>query len=170
MNEKGPRRSSAPVSFRHRLQRNRGNLFIAALVVGMVLLQWPMLKGVFYRIGGATPPASAVAWRTDFAAAATESAEADKSILAVFTASWCPPCQVMKHDVWPDNEVGELANQRFVPVLIDVDVDTATAERYGIATIPTILVLDSKGAVREQVGFMSRGDMVDFLQRTSRKD
>ena len=41
------------------------------------------------------------------------------------------------------------------------------AERYGISSIPTILILDLGGKVRREAGFLSRQELLDFLSKNS---
>jgi protein disulfide-isomerase len=139
-----------------------------ALVLGAVVyMQWPMIKGAYYKATNAQAPASSVAWRTGgFDAALTESAATGKPVLVDFTASWCPPCKVMKHEVWPDAQVARAANEQYVPLLVDVDdpQNAEVAQRYGIRGIPTVLVLDAEGKVIRTGSYMSKGDMLDFLK------
>lgn len=145
------------------------NYVILAMVIGLIVLQWPMLKGIFYRATGAEAPASNIPWRTDLDAALREAQASGRPVLVDFTADWCPPCQAMKHDVWPDERVGQLLAERYVPVLIDVDApgSAAVTQRYGISAIPTILVLDAQGKVLRQANFMSRSQMLRFLQENA---
>lgn len=148
--------------------QSRWGLLLWALVLGaIVYMQWPMLKGWYYKATGTEAPASAVAWRTGgFDAALAESAKTGKPVLVDFTASWCPPCKVMKHEVWPDAQVARAANEGYVPVLVDVDdpQNAEVARRYGIRGIPTVLVLDAEGKVLRTGSYMSKGDMLDFLK------
>lgn len=149
------------------LVRHRGLLLWLLMIGFIAYIQWPMFKGMYYKATGAEAPASAVTWRTDFDAALAESAQSGKPLLVDFTASWCPPCKVMKHEVWPDQRVAAVANGKYVPVLIDVDEpkNVAVEQRYGIQSIPTILVVDATGAVLHTGLFMSADDMLDFLKR-----
>lgn len=150
------------------LQTRWGLLLWAALIGGIAYMQWPMLKGTYYKTTGAEAPASAVAWRTGFDAALAESAKNGKPVLVDFTASWCPPCQTMKHDVWPDAKVASAVNEGYVPVLVDVDnpKNADVAQKYGVRGIPTILVLDARGQVLRTGSYMSRSAMLDFLKRS----
>ncbi len=148
------------------LQSRWGLLLWVVLIGGIAYMQWPMLKGMYYKTTGAEAPASAVAWRTGFDAALAESAQTGKPVLVDFTASWCPPCKVMKHDVWPDGRVASAVNTGYVPLLVDVDdpKNAEVAQKYGIRGIPTILVLDAKGQVIRTGSYMSASDLLDFLK------
>jgi thiol:disulfide interchange protein len=148
------------------LQGRWGLLLWVLLIGAIVVVQWPMLKGWYYKATNAQAPTSAVAWRTGFDAALAESAKTGKPVLVDFTASWCPPCQVMKHEVWPDGRVASAVNDGYVPVLVDVDdpKNADVAQRYGIRSIPTLVVVDAAGRVVRQGAFMSAGDLLDFLK------
>lgn len=87
-------------------------------------------------------------------------------MLVDFSADWCPPCIVMKHDVWPDDAVEQAVSQSYVPLLIDVDRDSTVAGRCGVYGIPTILVLDAQGQVIRRGSCLSASGMVRFLTRT----
>ena len=69
----------------------------------------------------------------------------------------------MKHDVWPDPAVERALTQSYVPVLIDVDTDHVSAGRYGVDSIPTILVLDATGTVVRRGRFLNASGMVELL-------
>src|SRR5690554_4432192 len=92
-----------------------GWLFWVELLAVLVVVQWPMLKGAFYRATGAPPPEDQIAWRTDYEAALLESRQTGKPVMIDFTADWCPPCQVMKHDVWPDDSVRRTLEEQTIP-------------------------------------------------------
>ena len=148
--------------------RPRGKgLLLGGLLLGAILfLQWPMLKGLYYRASSSDAPKSTIAWRNDFHSALAEAEASDKPLLLVFSASWCPPCIVMKHEVWPDAEVSLAVNNGFVPLHIDVDDsgDAAIAARYGIRGIPAVLIVDAQGKVLRQESFMSRSGTLKFLE------
>ena len=70
----------------------------------------------------------------------------------------------MQHDVWPDAEVGRLVDARVVPVMIDVDRDPRTAERFKVSSIPTILVLDAGGRTLQEAGYLPRSGLLRLLR------
>lgn len=139
-------------------------LFWIVLLGLLVAVQWPMFKGAYYRAVGKVPPNN-IPWRADYESALAESRQTGKPVLIDFTAGWCPPCQVMLHDVWPDERVRQAVEKHAIPLMIDVD-DSATHSlqvRYGIDSIPTILLVDGEGRVLKNGAFMSSRGLIDFL-------
>lgn len=158
----------AAVAIRTLAARHERLIWIGLLVV-VLLVQWPMLKGLYYRAAGSPPPPSSIAWRTDLDGALAEASRTNKQVLVDFSADWCPPCIAMKHDVWPVPAVGRALAQSYVPLLVDVDRNGAVADRYNIQGIPTVLVLDDTGRVVRQASFFSARSaaaMVAFLNDT----
>ena len=138
----------------------------AGVVAAVLIMQWPMLKGVYYRAAGTPVPPTSIEWRTDLGAALVEARRTDKQVIVDFSADWCPPCIVMKHDVWPDPAVARVLTESYVPVLIDADRDGVVSERYGVDGIPTILVLDHTGQVIRRGAFLTASGMMRFLTET----
>lgn len=139
-------------------------LIMLAIFGGVLFLQWPMLKGMFYRVAGVQPVAT-VEWQPDFEQASQLAAATEKPILLVFGASWCPGCVVMQHDVWSDATVGKVANEQFVPVYVDVDSSRQAdiVRRYGVGAIPSVLIVDAGGQVLREANNMSRSATLKFL-------
>lgn len=152
------RRSSLQRAVRHEW------LLWIGLVAGMLFLRWPFVKGMYYRTAHLEAKASSIKWRTDFRAALAEAQRTGRPVLVDFTASWCPPCIAMKHDVWTDPSLEQAVTARYVPLLIDVDHDAATSDRFGIDAIPAILVLDGNGQVLRRAGFLTASDALRFVR------
>jgi thiol:disulfide interchange protein len=142
--------------------------FIVALVlIGSISIRLLMSRPVNGPVAAAIP--DHIPWRTDFASALEESKKTGKPVLVDFSAGWCPPCQQMKHDSWPDPRVGKEVTSGYIPVLMDADSPGSRAPggRYNIQTIPAILVLDSSGNIVRQAGFMSADELLNFLKQGS---
>jgi len=85
-------------------------------------------------------------------------------VLVDFSAEWCPPCLAMRHDVWPAPEVGRAVNASYVPLVIDVDRNAPVADRYGVAGIPAVTILDANGrVVRQSAGYLPASGVLRFL-------
>ncbi len=145
---------------------DKGRWFWGLIIAILVFLQWPAIKEVYYRVSGTQFPESTIPWHHDFDEAAQVASKDNKPILAVFGASWCPPCRAMKRQVWPDKEVSRLVETEYVPLYVDVDDRSLAAviERYQIHGIPAVLVLDSKGNVLRQGFSMTKAETLTFLQ------
>ena len=153
----------------HTVWKRREPIAWITLLAVVLFVQWPMLKGWYYGATGGSAPASAVAWRTDFDGALAEARPANKRVLAYFSASWCPPCVVMKHEVWPHQDVADAIGAAYVPLMVDADDDGGLSARYGVDAIPAVLLLDADGRlVKRHDGFLPRADMIRFLTEPAR--
>ncbi|MEA2283297.1 MAG: thioredoxin 1 [Solirubrobacteraceae bacterium] len=74
--------------------------------------------------------------------------EADAPVLVDFTASWCPPCRVMKPIL------AELAAERphLKVVQIDVDDNAQAAAAHGVLSMPTFILFRGGRPLAQLVG------------------
>ncbi len=133
-------------------------------LVGILVWRWPLLKGYYYKFAHVAAPATTIAWRTELSQALAESKQSGKPVLVDFNAVWCPPCLAMKHDTWTDSAVEQAVSASTVPLLVDIDQDPATASRYGIEAIPTVLMLDGDGRVLRTAGFLPPSGVLRFIE------
>jgi thioredoxin-like negative regulator of GroEL len=61
-----------------------------------------------------------------------------------FRADWCGPCKVMEKEVYSTGDFLK-ATERFLPVRIDFDKNTALARKYNVEALPMIVFADSYG-------------------------
>ncbi len=80
-------------------------------------------------------------------------------IIVDFFATWCGPCKMMAVVL---EEIQE-EHPDFKIVKIDVDKDEALARKFGIMSIPTIIIMQNGEMMEKHVGFMQKDDLVDLV-------
>jgi thioredoxin 1 len=84
----------------------------------------------------------------------------DKAVLIDFWAEWCGPCKMIAPLL--DEAADEYA-EKLAIVKLNVDENPNTAQKFGIRSIPT-LILFKDGAVQAQkLGAMSKKDLAEFI-------
>ena len=77
-----------------------------------------------------------------------------------FTATWCGPCKMFKPTVQAVSaETGISINY------IDVDQQRDTAQKYGISSVPTIVVENEGNVIYRNSGVMSKPQLTQVLSQ-----
>jgi protein disulfide-isomerase len=113
----------------------------------------------------ATRPDEIIPWRSNYAVALEEARANGKRAMVYFTASWCGPCQDLKHTTWADKGV-EAALRDYVPVKVDIDEHPDLRQKHSVDGVPTFIVLDPTGAtVHTWSGASPPGEFIQELNR-----
>ena len=86
-----------------------------------------------------------------------------KTVVCDFWASWCGPCRMLAPVL--DEAAGEFSD-RAVFVKVNVDDEPAAAQRYGIMSIPNVIVFKGGDPVANSLGYVPAAAMKAFLQRS----
>ncbi len=90
----------------------------------------------------------------------TEVLQSDLPVLVDFWAEWCAPCRMVAP------AIEELARERrgeLKVVKLNVDAGGATAARYGVMSIPTVILFRDGEAVARVVGALPKESLVQEL-------
>lgn len=88
--------------------------------------------------------------------------KSDQPVMVDFWATWCGPC-VMAGPI-----VDELANDykgKVVVGKLDVDQNQETASKYGVMSIPTVIIFKDGKEVARKVGFAGRPMYENLLKQ-----
>ncbi|MEH7125645.1 thioredoxin [Bacillus sp. JJ1532] len=83
-------------------------------------------------------------------------------VLADFWAPWCGPCKMIAPVLEElDTEMGD----KVKIVKLDVDENQETAGKYGVMSIPTLIVFKDGEVVDKVVGFQPKEALAELLSK-----
>ncbi len=84
----------------------------------------------------------------------------EKPVVCDFFASWCGPCKMLA-------PVMERASEEFAEkaefIKVDTDENIELAARYGIMSIPLVIVFKNGEIAAKTLGYSTQSEMRDFL-------
>ncbi|MBI2827097.1 MAG: thioredoxin family protein [Planctomycetia bacterium] len=92
-----------------------------------------------------------MAWESDLEAAKHAAARGNRLVLVHFAAPWCQPCQALEQNVFRKPGFGKELDANFVCVKLNIDDYPMTARQYGVATIPTDVILTPQGQLIDRL-------------------
>lgn len=90
----------------------------------------------------------------------SEVLQSDVPVLVDFTATWCGPCKALAPIV--EKLADEFAGKAKVGKL-DIDESPEIAQKYGIRSVPSVLVFKGGQKTGQHVGLTTRDKLVKLL-------
>ena len=83
----------------------------------------------------------------------------EKKVLIDFYADWCGPCRMLA----PVLE--EISNENIIKIVkVNVDNHEDIARRYGVMSIPTLILFENGNEQKRNTGFIPREAVEDFIK------
>ena len=86
--------------------------------------------------------------------------QADKPVLVDFWATWCMPCRMLGPTI---EELAEEAEGRAYVGKVNVDEEGELAMKYGVRSIPTLIIFRDGKEVERMVGVQDKEDIKTAL-------
>lgn len=86
----------------------------------------------------------------------------EKPVLVDFWAVWCGPCRVQDPII---HEVAQAMGEKAKIGKLNVDENQRTAQKYGIMSIPTLMIFKNGAVVKQFIGVTSKETLLGELNK-----
>lgn len=90
--------------------------------------------------------------------------KSDKPVLVDFWAVWCGPCQVQGPIV---EDVSANMGEKAKVVKLNVDENPVTAQKFGIMSIPTLMIFKGGQVIKQFIGVQSKETLLAELNKAA---
>lgn len=91
--------------------------------------------------------------------------EQNKGVVLVdFFAEWCGPCRVMGPII--EELAGEFKDKPGLKIgKLNIDENTAIAEKYGVMSIPTLILFKDGKKVEQLIGLQNKDLLINLINK-----
>ncbi len=86
----------------------------------------------------------------------------DGTVLIDFFADWCAPCKMLSPII---EDVAENVSDKVKVCKVNVESETELAKKFGIMTIPTLVVMENGSVKNRSVGVTGKRAIMDMLEQ-----
>lgn len=77
-------------------------------------------------------------------------------VLVDFYADWCGPCKRLGTILEEINDIDILK--------VNVDLFQNISNKYGVMSIPTIIIFDKGNEIKKSIGFKTKNELLEFIK------
>ena len=87
--------------------------------------------------------------------------KSNKTVIVDFYADWCGPCKMMSPII---DKVAEELGDTVKVGKVNIDENIELAQKYGIMSIPTIMIFKDGNIDKKIVGLTDKNELMDALK------
>lgn len=86
--------------------------------------------------------------------------KSDKPVLVDFWAEWCTPCRMLSPVI---DEIAQNYEGKILVGKINIDEQEALAQKFGVMSIPTLILFKDGNAVKKSVGVVGKDKIKNMI-------
>lgn len=83
-------------------------------------------------------------------------------VLVDFYADWCGPCKMLSPVL---DELAEDVREKATVVKVNVDTESALAQKYQVSSIPSLKLFKDGEIVEETMGFQPKAKLAEMIEK-----